>query len=89
MSAHYIYKIRVDTDASGSSNVWVVDACAVDQMVVTLVTEYTACAQTYVKDTRPLARYYIVVYIVLCPNSFALMRKIQGHLSGSHIICWH
>lgn len=69
MSARYIYKIRVDsvvgTDASGSSNVWAVDVCAVDQMVVTLVTEYTACGIyslvpklicSYEKDTSPLVR---------------------------------
>ena len=82
MSARYIYKIRVDsvvgTDASGSSNVWAVDVCAVDQMVVTLVTEYTACGI-----------YSLVPKLICSYEKDTLMRKIQGHLLGSHIICWH
>lgn len=42
-----LYNVRVDSavdiDTSASSNVWAVDVCVVDQTVIALRTEYTAC----------------------------------------------
>ena len=58
-----LYNIRVDSavgsDASASSNVWAVDVCVVDQTVITLRTEYTACDVIFYPKSFPLMREII------------------------------